>query len=97
MLQRTLARPVPTSTSGSPGSSSQPEARSLALAEVRQALEINEDQEDAQLALGDLKFRHDWDWKGGEAALSESHRAQWKLHVCANAVCAIPGRRSEIG
>ena len=37
------------------------------MTEVTQALEINEDQEDAQLALGDLKFRHDWDWKGGEA------------------------------
>jgi serine/threonine-protein kinase len=53
---------------GDNGFVSQPEARSRALAEVSRALDISADQEDAQLALGDLKFRYDWDWKGGEAA-----------------------------
>ncbi len=52
---------------GIAGVITQAAARLDALKEVTQALEINEDQEDAQLALGDLKFRHDWDWKGGEA------------------------------
>ena len=53
---------------GDDGALSQPQARTSALAEVTKALEINAEQEDAQLALGDLKFRYDWDWKGGEAA-----------------------------
>ena len=52
---------------GIAGVISQADARVRALAEVQRALELNEDQEDAHLALGDLKFRHDWDWKGGEA------------------------------
>jgi TolB-like protein len=43
------------------GVMSQSEARTQALAEVTRALEINPEQEDAQLALGDLKFRYDWD------------------------------------
>ena len=50
------------------GAMSQAEARALALAEVRRALDIDEHQVDAHVALGDLKFYYDWDWEGAGAA-----------------------------
>jgi TolB-like protein/Tfp pilus assembly protein PilF len=53
---------------GFAGAMSQPEARALGLAEVARALEIDADQVDAQVALGDLKFFYDWDWRSADAA-----------------------------
>ena len=50
------------------GALSQPEARARALAEVQRALEIDPEQADAHVALGDLKFFYDWDWRGADAA-----------------------------
>lgn len=50
------------------GAMSQAEARALALAEVRRALDTDEHQVDAHVALGDLKFYYDWDWEGAGAS-----------------------------
>ena len=53
---------------GADGAMSEAEARSRALEEITRAIAIDPDQPDAQVALGDLKFRYDWDWAGAEAA-----------------------------
>ena len=53
---------------GSDGAMSQAEARTRALDEITRARAIDPDQEDALVALGDLKFRYDWDWAAAEAA-----------------------------
>lgn len=53
---------------GFAGAMSQAEARARALAEVDAALQIDPDQGDAQVALGDLKFFYDWDWSAADAA-----------------------------
>ena len=53
---------------GSDGAMSQAEARTRALDAITRARAIDPDQEDALVALGDLKFRYDWDWAAAEAA-----------------------------
>jgi serine/threonine protein kinase/lipopolysaccharide biosynthesis regulator YciM len=53
---------------GFAGAMSQPEARAFSLAEITKALEIDTDQPDAQVALADLRFFYDWDWRGADAA-----------------------------
>jgi serine/threonine protein kinase/tetratricopeptide (TPR) repeat protein len=55
-------------TLGFTGAMSQTEARQLALEQVSRALDIDEDQAEAQVALGDLRFLYDWNWKGADAA-----------------------------
>jgi len=52
---------------GSSGDISQAEARASALAEVNQALALDENLPEARAALADIKFYYDWDWPGAEA------------------------------
>ena len=57
---------------GSDGALSEAEARTRALDEITRATAIDPDQPDALVALGDLKFRYDWDWAGAEAAFQRA-------------------------
>jgi serine/threonine-protein kinase len=52
---------------GSRGDMSHAEARASALAEVRDALTIDENLPEAHAAQAEIKFYYDWDWPGAEA------------------------------
>ena len=53
---------------GFDGDIPQPEARARALAHVNQAAALDDQLADTHLALADLRFYYDWDWRGADAA-----------------------------
>ena len=53
---------------GFSGALPQPEARARALAEAETALGLDAALSDAHLALADLRFYYDWNWRDAEAA-----------------------------
>jgi tetratricopeptide (TPR) repeat protein len=50
------------------GATSQQEARAVALAEAKRALELDSDSAEGHLVLADLRFYYDWDWSGAEVS-----------------------------
>jgi tetratricopeptide (TPR) repeat protein len=54
-------------TLGFNGALSQPEARARALAVSSRAIELDSESSEVQLALADLAFYYDWDWKRADA------------------------------
>jgi TolB-like protein len=59
-------------TLGFRGAFSQPEARALAEAAARKAIELDDTLPDAHATIADLRFYYDWDWQAAEASYKRS-------------------------